>query len=136
MLKFKLKDVFDEKIKNIKGTVIYCIRDVKTNKRFIGSTKNSLFTIFNDLGESHRNRVGKLKLNNGLYIDIYNNINNFVVEILEVVKSQDERVIEDRTQYFIDKYNPEYNVVKNVSDRFSYYKFREQRKINKEISNE
>lgn len=86
---------------------IYCIKNLQSGKKYIGSCKklrNRIHLHIRTLKhQNHHSRILQRAFNKY-------GIENFCVEILEVVNEIKDLL--NREQYYLDFYNPEYNIAK------------------------
>lgn len=110
----------DFKNANLSG--IYQIRNTMTNDSYIGSSVK-----FRKRMENHRNNLIKNKHHNIILQRVYNKygVNLFEVSILELCEI--DKLIE-REQYYIDNFNPKYNICKIAGSLLGYSPSEETRK--------
>jgi group I intron endonuclease len=95
---------------------IYCILNITNQKRYIGSSKSLSERLIN-----HKCQLRKNKHNNKILQNSWNKYkeNNFIYIILEFCEI--ENLIE-KEQFYIDLFQPEFNIVKKVLEHSSFGK--------------
>lgn len=86
-------------------TRIYKIIDRTNNKIYIGQTKRDIYKRFGD----HLSKVNSKRKNDrvcSLYIAMYNHgRENFYIELLEEIDSNDRKIADEREKYWIKKFD-------------------------------
>ena len=98
LMVFKLEDVFNKTIENVKGNIVYRIVHNNSGRSYVGITKNGLLARFN----GHRRGYEK-KYNHPLYNSINKyGIENFSAQILHICNSLEEmdRLEEESITYY------------------------------------
>ncbi len=102
----------------INASYVYCILNTQTNRRYVGSTINY----------SHRKADHIHRLRKGVHYSqaMQNDYDefgeeSFVVFKLEEVLTFDNKELFDREQYWMDKYQPVYNVNPKAGNTFTDY---------------
>ena len=95
--------------KNLEISGIYCIINLKNNKRYIGSSKNIRTRLWTHRAELRHNNHPNNHLQKAWnkYTEI--NFDYFIIEICE-----EEKLLE-REQFYINTMNPEYNMNKETT---------------------
>lgn len=101
----------DKKLNNLTG--IYCIINTINNKKYIGSSIN----IGRRLNTHKRQLINKIHKNPLLQNSVNKyGLENFYINLLEICNKD---ILREREQYYIDFFNSEYNLVKEVLEHFS-----------------
>ena len=99
LMVFKLEDVFNKTIEDVKGNIVYRIVHNQSGKSYVGLTKNGLLKRFNGHRKGYEN-----KDNNPLYnaINKYK-IKKFSVEILAICDLLNE--MDELETYYVNYFN-------------------------------
>lgn len=95
--------------KNLNVSGIYCIINLKNNKRYIGSSKNIRLRLWGHRAELRHNHHDNKHLQNAWNKYKESNFDYFIIETC----SEDKLL--EREQYYIDSLLPEYNMNKEVN---------------------
>lgn len=101
--------------KDMDASCVYCIWNVQTGKRYVGSTQG--------LGRRKVQHLYSLRKGSHYSALMQKEFDEYKEESfrfirLETVFTLDRQVLYDREQYWIDKYNPEYNTNPTAGDVF------------------
>jgi len=114
---FYLTDIYTLRkyINNKPG--IYCIKNNKSNKIYIGSSINLYYRI-----KDHKVRLLEKVHSNDHLQKSFNitGIEHFTVSILKFTVVNDKSILEKYEQYYIDILKPEYNILKEAYKNSSY----------------
>lgn len=96
---------------------IYCIKNIKSNKIYIGSSNNLYYRI-----KDHKVRLLEKKHSNDHMQKSFNStgIEYFTLSILKFTIVADKHILEKYEQYYIDTLKPEYNILKEAYKNSSY----------------
>lgn len=103
----KLTDFLESKNQQLMISCIYSIKNLQSGKRYIGSCKSLHRRIRLHIRSLRHNNHHSLVLQRAF--DKYQ-IENFCVEVLEKVDNCENLI--SREQYYLDFYNPDYNIAK------------------------
>ena len=86
---------------------IYIIKNVKNDKKYIGSAIN-----LNGRWNEHKSRLRKNKHPNLILQNVYNKHGIEILEfsVLEFINDKEDLIL--REQHYLDLWNPEYNICK------------------------
>lgn len=107
---------------------IYLFTDKETGKQYVGSSNNlsrrfsCYFSMAYDIKEQHIKNKSKI-----CFAIRKKGIDNFKLEVLEYIDSDDNDLILAREQYYMDLINPQLNIVK-VAGNTRYFKHSEETK--------
>lgn len=112
LFSFSLNDIFDKKIQDISGYLVYKISNNITNQHYIGSTKLSILKRFVDIDHFNHSHKTQMIINkNHLYRSINKyGIDNFTVDILHICRNKDTMYrLEKFYIYYFDSFNNGFN---------------------------
>ena len=112
-----LKDIYKLRKYIINKPGIYCIKNNKSGKIYVGSSINLYYRI-----KDHKVRLLENKHSNDHLQKSFNNsgIEYFTIKILKFTILPEKNILEKYEQYYIDLLNPEYNILKEAYKNSSY----------------
>jgi predicted GIY-YIG superfamily endonuclease len=92
----------------LKFSGIYCIINIKNNKRYVGSSRNVSSRLW-----CHRSELRNNKHDNQHLQNAWNKYGEQMFDYYILEKCEESK-LQEREQYYITSLNPEYNIIKDI----------------------